>query len=148
MNKNHRSIWNAEANSLVTVSEKSTTKGKKSKTLKKSKFSLIHLLGSTAVIASSCLSHNAYADPTVCYESPYSDTETVGTTGNDVSYCNLNSYIRKAIFNEGKAIITSTKVNDEVFLKFTLLNPLTTTQDIEEVIALIIHHGQQYSLKN
>lgn len=68
--------------------------------------------------------------------------------GNDVSYCDLNSYIRKAIFNEGKAIITSTKVNDEVFLKFTLLNPLTTTQDIEEVIALIIHHGQQYSLKN
>lgn len=87
MNKNHRSIWNAKTNSWVAVSEKSTTKGKKSKTLKKSKFSLIHLLGSTAVIASSCLSHNAYADPTVCYESPYSDTETVGTTGNDVSYC-------------------------------------------------------------
>jgi L-2,4-diaminobutyrate decarboxylase len=68
--------------------------------------------------------------------------------GNDASYCNLNSYIRKAIFNEGKAIITSTKVNNEVFLKFTLLNPLTTTQDIEEVLELIIHHGQEYSLKN
>lgn len=68
--------------------------------------------------------------------------------GEDASYCNLNSYIRKAIFNEGKAIITSTKVNDEVFLKFTLLNPLTTPKDIEEVLDLIVHHGQEYSLKN
>ena len=67
---------------------------------------------------------------------------------NGTSYCNLNSYIRKAIFNEGKAIITSTKVNQEVYLKFTLLNPLTTTKDIDEVIELIIHHGSQYSIKN
>ncbi|QOG89248.1 aspartate aminotransferase family protein [Flavobacterium columnare] len=64
------------------------------------------------------------------------------------SYCNLNSYIRKALFNEGKAIITSTKVNEKVFLKFTLLNPLTTTNDIDEIIDLIIYHGQQYSIKN
>lgn len=71
---------------------------------------------------------------------PYSDE--------DSSYCNLNSYIRKAIFNEGKAIITSTKINNEVYLKFTLLNPLTTTKDIEEVIELVAHHGQQYSLNN
>lgn len=71
---------------------------------------------------------------------PYSDL--------DISYCNLNSHIRKAVFNEGKAIITSTKVREEVFLKFTLLNPLTTTKDIEEVIDLIVFHGQQYSLKN
>lgn len=71
---------------------------------------------------------------------PYNDA--------DSSYCNLNSYIRKAIFNEGKAIITSTKVNQEVYLKFTFLNPLTTTKDIEEVIELIAHHGQQYSLNN
>jgi len=68
--------------------------------------------------------------------------------GTETSYCGVNSYIRKAIFNEGKAIITSTKVYNEVFLKFTLLNPLTTPQDIEEVIDLIVHHGNQYSLKN
>jgi len=67
---------------------------------------------------------------------------------NGASYCALNSHIRKAIFNEGKAIITSTKVYNEVFLKFTLLNPLTTREDLEEVIALIVHHGQEYSLKN
>lgn len=67
---------------------------------------------------------------------------------NNSSCCNLNSYIRKAIFNEGKAIITSTKVNKEVYLKFTFLNPLTTTKDIEEVIELIAYHGQQYSLNN
>lgn len=64
------------------------------------------------------------------------------------SFCGLNSYIRKAIFNEGKAIITSTKVYNEVFLKFTLLNPLTTPADIEEIIALIVAHGQEYSLIN
>jgi len=68
--------------------------------------------------------------------------------GTETSYCGVNSYIRKAIFNEGKAIITSTKVYNEVFLKFTLLNPLTTPQDIEEVIDLIVHHGNEYSLKN
>jgi L-2,4-diaminobutyrate decarboxylase len=67
---------------------------------------------------------------------------------NGASFCALNSYIRKAIFNEGKAIITSTKVYNEVFLKFTLLNPLTTPKDIEEIIDLIVHHGQEYSLKN
>jgi L-2,4-diaminobutyrate decarboxylase len=67
---------------------------------------------------------------------------------NGASFCALNSYIRKAIFNEGKAIITSTKVYNEVFLKFTLLNPLTTPQDIEEIIDLIVYHGQEYSLKN
>ncbi|HJS00363.1 MAG TPA: aspartate aminotransferase family protein [Flavobacterium sp.] len=64
------------------------------------------------------------------------------------SFCCLNSYIRKAIFNEGKAIITSTKVYNEVFLKFTLLNPLTTPTDIEEIIDLIILHGQEYSSIN
>ncbi|HKX87122.1 MAG TPA: pyridoxal-dependent decarboxylase, partial [Flavobacterium sp.] len=84
--------------------------------------------------------HNPEISAVVFRYTPY--------TGNDASYCNLNSYIRKAIFNEGKAIITSTKVNNEVFLKFTLLNPLTTTQDIEEVLELIINHGQEYSLKN
>jgi L-2,4-diaminobutyrate decarboxylase len=68
--------------------------------------------------------------------------------GENSSYCNLNNYIRKAIFNEGKAIITSTKVNNEVYLKFTLLNPLTTTKDIEEVIDLIAYHGQHYSSNN
>lgn len=84
--------------------------------------------------------HNPEISAVVFRYTPY--------TGGDVSYCNLNSYIRKAIFNEGKAIITSTKVNDEVFLKFTLLNPLTTTKDIEDVLELIIQHGQEYSLKN
>lgn len=64
------------------------------------------------------------------------------------SFCSLNSYIRKAIFNEGKAIITSTKVYNEVFLKFTLLNPLTTPADIEEIINLIVFHGQEYTLIN
>jgi L-2,4-diaminobutyrate decarboxylase len=63
-------------------------------------------------------------------------------------FCGLNSYIRKAIFNEGKAIITSTKVYNEVFLKFTLLNPLTTPADIEDIIDLIVSHGQEYLLIN
>ncbi|WP_281321896.1 pyridoxal phosphate-dependent decarboxylase family protein [Flavobacterium aestivum] len=63
-------------------------------------------------------------------------------------FCGLNSYIRKAIFNEGKAIITSTKVYNEVYLKFTLLNPLTTPTDIEEIIDLIVSHGQEYLLIN
>lgn len=57
----------------------------------------------------------------------------------------LNLEIRKALFNQGEAIVASTKVGNEVYLKFTLLNPLTTSQDIQDIINLIKSHGKEYS---
>jgi L-2,4-diaminobutyrate decarboxylase len=59
----------------------------------------------------------------------------------DDLYSEINLTIRKAMFQEGKALITSTKVNKVVYLKFTLLNPLTTVEDLLEVTELIKKHG-------
>lgn len=60
----------------------------------------------------------------------------------------LNAYIRKAMFHEGEALIASTKVNGSVYLKFTLLNPLTTIRDMEEIIQIIKKHGQEFFRNN
>ncbi|HKX30396.1 MAG TPA: aspartate aminotransferase family protein [Blastocatellia bacterium] len=56
----------------------------------------------------------------------------------------VNAYIRKALFRSGEAVIAGSKVNGRQYLKFTLLNPTTTIADIQEIIGLIKHHGQQY----
>lgn len=64
------------------------------------------------------------------------------------AYCALNAYIRKAMFNEGKAILTSTKVNDKVYLKFTLLNPLTSIRDIADTLDILKKHARVYQSKH
>lgn len=56
----------------------------------------------------------------------------------------LNLAIRKAMFHEGKALVASTRVNQQVYLKFTLLNPLTTITHIQDIIKIIKQHGKQY----
>lgn len=66
----------------------------------------------------------------------------------DIDCCKLNSHIRKAMFNEGKALLASTKVNEVVYLKFTLLNPMTTLDDLREIIEIIHKHGEHYIQKN
>ncbi|ASZ12316.1 aspartate aminotransferase family protein [Chitinophaga pendula] len=53
----------------------------------------------------------------------------------------LNQYIKKEMFQEGKAIVAGTRVHDAFYLKFTLLNPLTTVTDIQEILDIIKHHG-------
>ncbi|MDD7804097.1 MAG: pyridoxal-dependent decarboxylase, partial [Endozoicomonas sp. (ex Botrylloides leachii)] len=52
-----------------------------------------------------------------------------------------NHYIRKALSRSGEALIAATKVNNEQYLKFTLLNPATTLDDIQSVIKAIKQHG-------
>jgi L-2,4-diaminobutyrate decarboxylase len=59
----------------------------------------------------------------------------------------LNQYIKKEMFQEGKAIVAGTRVNDAFYLKFTLLNPLTTVSDIRNILAIIKRHGAAY-IKN
>ncbi|MNT38350.1 L-2,4-diaminobutyrate decarboxylase [compost metagenome] len=58
--------------------------------------------------------------------------------------CAMNQYIKKAMFNQGKALVAGTKINQQFYLKFTLLNPLTTISDIENIIKIIKKHGNEY----
>lgn len=55
-----------------------------------------------------------------------------------------NLYARKALFASGEAVVAGTKVGDRQYLKFTLLNPETTAQDITAVLDLISGHAEQY----
>ena len=55
-----------------------------------------------------------------------------------------NTYIRKAIFRSGEAVIAGTKVDGQTFLKFTLLNPHTQLSDIDAIITLIKNTGHNY----
>jgi len=56
----------------------------------------------------------------------------------------LNQYIKKEMFQEGKAIVAGTRVNDAFYLKFTLLNPITTLQDIRDILGIIKRHGTAF----
>ncbi|MFB9348050.1 lysine decarboxylase DesA [Streptomyces heliomycini] len=55
-----------------------------------------------------------------------------------------NLHARKALFASGDAVVAGTKVAGRHYLKFTLLNPETTTSDIAAVLDLIAGHAEQY----
>ncbi|WP_411092439.1 lysine decarboxylase DesA [Streptomyces sp. 049-1] len=55
-----------------------------------------------------------------------------------------NLYARRALFASGDAVVAGTKVAGRHYLKFTLLNPETTTADIAAVLDLIAGHAEQY----
>jgi L-2,4-diaminobutyrate decarboxylase len=55
-----------------------------------------------------------------------------------------NLFARKALFASGDAVVAGTKVGGRHYLKFTLLNPETTTDDIAAVLDLIAGHAEQY----
>ncbi|MFF1512946.1 lysine decarboxylase DesA [Streptomyces sp. NPDC058305] len=55
-----------------------------------------------------------------------------------------NLYARKALFASGDAVVAGTKVGGRHYLKFTLLNPETTVDDITAVLDLIAGHAEQY----
>lgn len=59
----------------------------------------------------------------------------------------MNQYIKKEMFQEGEAIVAGTRVHGAFYLKFTLLNPLTTTTDIENILAIVKRHGAAYARK-
>ncbi len=59
-----------------------------------------------------------------------------------------NLHARKALFASGEAVIAGTKVDGRQYLKFTLLNPETTVQDIAAVLDLIAGHAEQYLGEN
>ncbi|MYL49925.1 aspartate aminotransferase family protein [Halobacillus litoralis] len=55
----------------------------------------------------------------------------------------LNRKIQQKLFHEGKAVIAKTSVRGETYLKFTLLNPRTTEEDVLAVIEEIEHTAKQ-----
>ncbi|MFE3264183.1 lysine decarboxylase DesA [Streptomyces sp. NPDC059215] len=64
------------------------------------------------------------------------------TTPAEIDRANL--YARKALFASGDAVVAGTKVGGRHYLKFTLLNPETTADDIAAVLDLIAGHAEQY----
>ncbi|MQA03418.1 MAG: pyridoxal-dependent decarboxylase [Streptosporangiales bacterium] len=55
--------------------------------------------------------------------------------GVSASRCDeLNQHIRNALFASGEAVIAGTRVGDRQYLKFTLLNPRTTPDEIADVL--------------
>ncbi|MEV6736716.1 lysine decarboxylase DesA [Streptomyces sp. NPDC051104] len=60
----------------------------------------------------------------------------------DIDRANLHA--RKALFASGDAVVAGTKVAGRHYLKFTLLNPETTVDDIATVLDLIAGHAEQY----
>ncbi|WP_310728408.1 aspartate aminotransferase family protein [Streptomyces sp. N2A] len=53
----------------------------------------------------------------------------------------VNLHAREALFASGDAIVAGTKVDGRHYLKFTLLNPETTLEDIATVLDLIAEHA-------
>ncbi|MFJ9409790.1 pyridoxal phosphate-dependent decarboxylase family protein [Streptomyces sp. NPDC101393] len=56
----------------------------------------------------------------------------------------VNLHAREALFASGDAIVAGTVVDGRHYLKFTLLNPETTLDDIATVLDLIAEHAGSY----
>jgi L-2,4-diaminobutyrate decarboxylase len=55
----------------------------------------------------------------------------------------FNLAIKKSMFFSGEVLVASTKVYGRFYLKFTLLNPLTTINDIRNILTTIKRHGKE-----
>jgi len=56
----------------------------------------------------------------------------------------MNQYIKAQLLKHGDALVAGTKVHGEFYLKFTLLNPLTTTDHIKNILLNIKKHGNEF----
>jgi glutamate/tyrosine decarboxylase-like PLP-dependent enzyme len=52
-----------------------------------------------------------------------------------------NIRIHRTLFASGQAVIGRTRVDGEVALKLTLMNPATTTEDVEAILDLVVSAG-------
>lgn len=59
----------------------------------------------------------------------------------------INMHIKKSLYKEGKASVASTKLNGKIYLKFTLLNPKNTINNLLNIVQMIEQKGQQYQAK-
>nr|WP_188865114.1 aspartate aminotransferase family protein [Pseudomonas asuensis] len=58
-----------------------------------------------------------------------------------------NVAIRKALSRSGRAVVAGTKVSGRQYLKFTLLNPMTTLDDLQGILEAIKHEGARYVIQ-
>ena len=49
----------------------------------------------------------------------------------------INEHIRRMLFNAGQAVISQTVVDDRLYLKLTIMNPLTTMEDTKDLLTMI-----------
>lgn len=56
----------------------------------------------------------------------------------------INTYIKAQLYRNGNALVAGTKVNGQFYLKFTILNPLTTIEDIQTILTTIKQYGNEY----
>ncbi|WP_102981150.1 pyridoxal phosphate-dependent decarboxylase family protein [Chryseobacterium scophthalmum] len=56
----------------------------------------------------------------------------------------INTYIKSQLYKNGNALVAGTKVNGQFYLKFTILNPLTTVEDIKSILIIIKKYGNEY----
>lgn len=59
-----------------------------------------------------------------------------------------NLHIKTTLFDSGQASVASTKLDGNTYLKFTLLNPMTTKNDLKHIISLIVKEGEVYLAKH
>jgi L-2,4-diaminobutyrate decarboxylase len=65
------------------------------------------------------------------------------TRGDPAELDGLNDAIRSSLLHSGRAVIARTRLDGRVFLKLTLMNPATTTDDLEELLALVAATGRE-----
>jgi len=56
----------------------------------------------------------------------------------------LNTFMRKALMREGRALVASTREAGRCYLKITLLNPATTLADVQKTLDLLRCHGEAW----
>ncbi|MGY3791204.1 pyridoxal phosphate-dependent decarboxylase family protein [Aquimarina sp. 433] len=56
----------------------------------------------------------------------------------------INLYIKNTLFKSGQASVASTKFDQKIYLKFTLLNPKSTIDDLLYIIKMIKETGLSY----
>ncbi len=60
----------------------------------------------------------------------------------------VNMYIKNTLYKQGKTSVASTKLDGNIYLKFTLLNPNNTEENLFEILNMIRQKGEQYKTNN
>lgn len=60
----------------------------------------------------------------------------------------INLHIKQTLFKSGEAGIASTRLDGNIYLKFTILNPQLRIEDIKNIIDMIVYKGKNYGKKN
>jgi L-2,4-diaminobutyrate decarboxylase len=55
----------------------------------------------------------------------------------------LNAQLRQRLFDLGMAVIGDTRVRGRRWLKFTLMNPMVTEPQLQDLVRIIAEHGEQ-----